>query len=69
MWEIPGTKFFSLEGVWELSGAWLGQAGVVGGQEKWADQPVHTNILASVYLPTVGRSSITFCNPDSLLFL
>lgn len=69
MWEILGTKFFSLEGAWELSGAWLGQAGVAGGQEKWADQPVHTNILASVYLPTVGRSSIAFRNPDSLLFL
>ena len=37
------------------------------GQGKRVDQPVHTNILASVYLSTVGRLSVVFHNPDSPL--
>lgn len=49
--------------------AQLGQAGIARGQRKQADQPVYANILASLYLSTVGRFGIAFHNPESSLLL
>lgn len=61
----PNSSRLKVAGRWARFG-W-GRLPWLEGRGSRADQPVHSNILASVYLSTVGRLSAAFHNPDSPL--
>lgn len=61
------TKFFSLEGDWEVIKVRLGQAGMARGQGKQGRPACAYKYSCICYLTTVGRLSAAFHNLDSPL--